>query len=87
MPPLKNESGHLLTEDRDKAELLNSQFKQNFSLEDDTRIPFYHRAWASMPDILVSERGILQLLSTLRPDGIHPQILKEAASEIAPILK
>ena len=92
MPPLKNESGHLVTEDRDKAELLNSQFKQNFSLEDDTRIPFY-RAWPSMPDIFVSERGILHLLSKLKtskavgPDGIHPQILKEAASEIAPILK
>ena len=47
VPPLKNESGHLVTEDRDKADFFNSQFKQNFSHEDVTRIPFYHRSWLS----------------------------------------
>ena len=91
MPPLKNESGHLITEDRDKADLLNLQFKQNFSDEDVTCIPFHHRAWPPMPEIIIS--GILQLLNNLEtakavgPDGIHPRVLKETASEIAPVLK
>ena len=48
-----------------------------------------------MPDISVSERGILQLLNNLKtseavgPDGIHARArtLKETALEIAPILK
>ena len=46
-----------------------------------------------MPDISVSEPGILQVLNNLKtskavgPDGILPRILKEAALEIAPIFQ
>ena len=86
MPPLKNSSGRLMTEDRDK-------FQENFSQEDVSSIPFYNCTCPRMPEITVSDHGRLKLLIGLNiskaigPDEIHPRILKEAASEIAPVLK
>ena len=82
MPPLKNSSEELVTEDRDKAELLNLQFKENFSREDDSHIPFYNCAWPRMPAVIVSEHGMLQLLTGLKTskavgtDEIHPRVLR-----------
>ena len=97
MPSLRSKSGKLIAKDRDKAELLNSQFKQKLtkiSNEDFTYIiPSFHRSWPQIPDITVSEHGVLQLLNNLKTskaaglDGIYPQILKEAALEIALVLK
>ena len=45
-----------------------------------------------MPDIDITETGVLKLLQNLKPykaqgpDNIHPRILKELAVEIAPSL-
>ena len=44
-----------------------------------------------MPEIQVTERGVLKLLQALNisktagPDGIRPRVLKELSSELAPI--
>lgn len=46
-----------------------------------------------MPDISVTDEGVRKLLEGLKtskaagPDNIHPRVLKEAASEISPILR
>ena len=48
-----------MTEDRDKAELLNLQFQENFSQEDVSSIPFYNCTCPRMPEITVSDHGIL----------------------------
>jgi len=93
MPPLKDSSGNLITEDQEKTELLNLQFQENFSQEDVSSIPFYNCSWPRMSSIKVSEHGILHLLTGLNtskaagPDEIYPRILKEVASEIAPVLR
>lgn len=93
MPPLKSTPGCLAESDQDKAELLNSQFVQNFSSEDQTSVPYLKKGFPRMPDIEVTVEGVYKLLCQLKtskaagPDEIHPRILRETATEISPVLK
>ena len=61
MPPLKNSSGRLVIEDRDKAQLPNLQFRENVSQEDAS--PFCNCTWPCIPEITVWDHGLLQLLT------------------------
>jgi hypothetical protein len=94
--PLRDQ-GILHTNPREKAQILNRQFQSVFTEE--TILPLSELAKAklppqypAMPDIQVSENGVLKLLTNLKPhkaagpDNIKPAILKELAPQIAPIL-
>ena len=98
--PLRHE-GKLVTDPKEKAEILNNQFFKAFSsglqyskeefigkCEMDTS----DRNYRVMEDIEISENGIAKLLSGLNPakatgpDGLPPRVLKELSTQLAPIL-
>jgi hypothetical protein len=100
VPALKSE-GRLVTDPKQKAELLNSQFYTAFSegtaySVDEFRtkctMPDSHDDYPAMADITISVRGVQKMLANLNPtkaagpDGISPRVLKELAEVIAPIL-
>ena len=115
IPPLK-QNGNLHTETKDKANILNQQFKSVFTplaplslrelslmkvqdLVDDKVIPpdalpeELRNSTPVMPEISISEAGIINLLKNLKPkkaagpDRIKPVVLQELRVELAPILK
>ena len=75
------------------TEILNQQFQSVFT---DDQSPqetnLYNSTLPDMPDIEITETGVLKLLHNLKPykaqgpENIHPRILKELAVEIAPSL-
>ncbi|KAL8560291.1 hypothetical protein ACOMHN_006037 [Nucella lapillus] len=92
IPPLK-ENGRLVTDAKDKAELLNQQFFKAFSdgqaythedfLQKCT-MPSDESDFPQMENITVTTKGVEKLLENLNPykapgpDGISPRILKVA---------
>ena len=90
--PLR-QNGILHSNPTAKAEILNQQFQSVFT---DDRSPqetnLYNSTLPEMPDIEITETGVLKLLQNLKPykaqgpDNIHPRILKELAVEITPSL-
>ena len=100
IPPLKAQ-GRLITDPKLKAEALNSQFNKAFS-DGRTYTAEEFAAKCTMPDkaedyppmaeITVTARGIEKLLAKMNPskaagpDGIPPRVLRELASEAAPLL-
>ena len=92
IPALKDH-GILVSDNTKKAELLNNQFKNVFTLEDMDSMPDpLPMKYKPICDITIYPEGIQKLLSNLNPhkatgpDGISPRILKELAPELAPIL-
>ena len=94
IPALRDmDTGTLVTDSKQKAELLNRQYQQQFTQErlfdlpqeDETNIP-------SMPEIEVTVEGVVKLLKDLSPhkaagpDEISPWVLRTAAEEIGPAL-
>ena len=95
--PLK-EKGILKDEPKDKAEILNKQFSSVFTTDSPDDFPDLktwqkESSYLAIPEIKVSVKGVHKLLmeqnphKAMGPDGLHPQILKRLASEIAPILQ
>ena len=90
--PLR-QNGILHSNPTAKAEILNQQFQSVFT---DDQSPqetnLYNSTLPEMPDIEITETGVLKLLQNLKPykaqgpDNIHPRILKELAVEITPSL-
>ena len=86
------ENGKLITEDKAKADLLNQQFQSVFIHETPMTHTFPLSEHPVLPDINITEEGVYKLLNNLHPakasgpDNISPQILKELAAEISPIL-
>jgi len=85
--------GRLFSEPKDKAQLLNNQFKSVFTQEDTTNIPpMPGEHYPSIPDLVIDEAGVKTLLDRINPnkahgpDAIPNRVLKEASSELAPIL-
>ena len=98
VPPLK-ENGQLITNAKEKAQVLNRQFNSAFSdgkqysdADINSKCNLPEQKAPPMPDIVVDENGIRKLLENLDPskapgpDSISPRILKELSQEIAPIL-
>ena len=96
IPTLKTDSG-LATTSTQKADALNSQYQNYqsvFTEEDTTTIPDKGDSpYPSMSNIIFSTDGIEKLLSKLKPrkacgpDLIPIRVLKETATQIAPILQ
>ena len=91
--PALRENGKLVTDSVGKAEILNRQFDSVFTNED-SKIPDVtdSKSYPSMPDIIVTQEGLLKLLQKIDankasgPDGIPAKILKLCAEELAPSL-
>ncbi|PIK53838.1 putative RNA-directed DNA polymerase from mobile element jockey-like [Apostichopus japonicus] len=78
--------------DIDKAEAFNEQFSSVFTRNTPDEIPLQSPLCARMDDIHVSTFGVEKLLRGLKtskavgPDNIHPWVLKELATDIAPTI-
>ena len=90
--PLR-QNGILHSNPTAKAEILNQQFQSVFRDDQSSQeTNLYNSTLPEMPDIKITETGVLKLLQNLKPykaqgpDNIHPRILKELAVEIAPSL-
>ena len=91
--PLK-ENGKMHADLKDKAAILNRHYEYVLTKEDtSTTIPKpAGNSFPSMPDINISEEGVLKLLLKIDhnkacgPDLITARILKDLAREIAPFL-
>jgi len=86
--------GNNIVDPIEKAQALNNQFGSVFSQHQNvpqnllpTTSPY-----KKSPDIIFTEAGVLKLLQNLKehkapgPDKIGPRVLKELASQLAPIL-
>ena len=94
------QDGRLITDPKQKANVLNSQFQSVFSDPFDiSPEKFCQESYMSdtnnypkMPDIILNKSGIEKLLSKLDPkkacgpDEIKPRVLKELGHELSPIL-
>uniref|UniRef100_A0A8C5MT82 Reverse transcriptase domain-containing protein n=1 Tax=Leptobrachium leishanense TaxID=445787 RepID=A0A8C5MT82_9ANUR len=86
---LKSESGLLLTEDQDKAEILNDYFSSVFIKEKPITgdMQFINKNLLIQSDWLTQDK-VLQKLNNVNvnkapgPDGIHPRVLRELCVEI-----
>lgn len=95
--PLKDK-GVLWNDPKDKAEILNTQFKSVFTKEcplDQEKSVHDDHPSASYPEIdelIITSSGVQTLLENLNPnksmgpDELHPRVLKHLAAEIAPSL-
>ena len=88
-------NGTMTVNDTKKADTLNDFFSSVFTpVEDTGTIPTLQdrRYMELLTTILIETDDVKKILENLKtnkaagPDGIHPRILKELASELAPIL-
>jgi len=90
--PALRRNGKLESENKIKAEILNSQFNSVFTHEKADLPSDPGTSFPIRSDITVSVEGVVKLLRELNPnkasgpDGIPSRILKLAAEEIAPVL-
>ena len=90
---LKSQSGNIVTESSEKAQILNNHFKLVFTIEDTSCIPDKGISpYPSIPDFDITSSGARNLLANCDtnkspgPDNICAAFLKQVASEIAPLL-
>ena len=84
----------LVTDDTQKAEALNTQFKSVFTIEQDGPLPDKGPSpHPTMPEISITTSGISKLLQNLNihkamgPDQINAKILRELQDILAPTLE
>ena len=77
----------------EKANMCNTQFHSAFSNEDTTRIPTPRGdPLPPMPNITISENGVLKLLKNIKPnkatgpDELPARVLRDCAHELAPAI-
>ena len=90
--PLKRD-GTLYSDNTSKAEILNSQFQSVFTQEGDDPLPIPgDPSCPTMSPFTISQPGVEKLLRSLNarkaagPDDLPCHVLREMASEIAPVL-
>ena len=88
-----NYKGKITTDAKEKAKALADQYESVYAKEDPTDIPnILPSPYPSMPDIEISEKGVLAQLERLNknksvgPDGLSPHLLKMLSKTIAPTL-
>ena len=81
------------TDDLDKANILNNYFSTVFTTEDTSNLPSMEDStYPAIDSLNITVVGVSNLLHDLEvhkacgPDGISPRLLKETASDIAPML-
>lgn len=91
--PSLRDQGNLISDNAQKAELLNMQFQSVFTKENMDTLPVMRPSGIpTIPEILVSAKGVEKLLQNINPskatgpDNIPPRVLKEYATELAPVL-
>eukprot|EP00794_Sanderia_malayensis_P006479 gene6479-7218_t len=86
--------GKDITNAKDKAEVLNQQYASVFTKENTNSLPSIGDSqFPTISNLEIESQGIAKLLSNLDPkkangpDQLPTRVLKEAATEIAPILR
>jgi nitrous oxide reductase len=66
--PLRDNQGYLHSEAKDKAEILNAQFKYVYTQEDHTNIPHNGPSpYSAMQNITITKNGVYKLLRNIKP--------------------
>ena len=85
--------GELITDTKQKVEILNNQYRQQFTQERLSDLPKENDSGIpSMPEIKIEVEGVIKLLNDLSPfkaagpDEISPWVLKTTAQEIGSAL-
>lgn len=92
MPPLKTPAGTTVDSDYEKAEALNSQFQNNWSLEDVNSVPFLRKTTPGSGNIVLTTNSIIKLLNNLKqsksegPDEIYAHVFKEPRAQVKSLL-
>ena len=93
IPPLKwRKSNGLAKSELELADEFNGQFTNVIIKNEYKQVPFPYRSASFFEDIHVSAGGVtkllkgLNLLKALRPDELHPRVLKEPESELGQLL-
>ena len=91
--PLRADNGIIYSDSKNKAEILNSQFKSAYTQEDTNSLPeLKDSSVPAMPRIIVNQNGVKKLLLNLNehkasgPDEIPPRLLKHLSNIISPAL-
>ena len=94
--PLQNiNTGKLTENEKEQADVLAQQYASVMVEEPDgdiPRLPRKHLKTPPLHNINITEEMVLKKLNNLNttkspgPDGIHPRVLKEIATSVAPVL-
>ena len=90
--PLKDETGRLVVDDKEMADVLNKQYASVFTEDDGSAVPTKESRLEpekELSDVRFTEEKVKKKLDNLRtdaaggPDGIPPRILKEFSAELS----
>ena len=92
IPPLTNQDNTTSTTDVDKANLLNTTFHANFTIDDNSNFSPTHTLSPTMPDLVITESDIPKAVKStkdklsLTPENIPPFFIKRVIYSILPPL-